>query len=215
MALRNYECGLDSAQLEIMKIPRQSRVRIHQQGFTLIELMISMVVLLIGLGGLLVLLVTALYTNKTASTDTSSTMIAEHVLEQITAQGLQATTPLQITDCTYPTPVTTNFATNPALLGSGNSGATGGNGATLTANGIIDWTQAFASVPTDPVSGYKYALTYTGCGTGGKQTVYDVRWNVITMSSNDRLIVIGARPANATINGGLRFVVPANLRTID
>jgi prepilin-type N-terminal cleavage/methylation domain-containing protein len=198
-----------------MKTSRQNRVLRQQHGFSLIELMIAMVVLLIGLGGLLVLLVSALYTNKTASTDTSSTMIAEHVLEQIAAQGLQATTPLQITDCTYPTPVTTNFATNPAVLGSGNSGTTGGNGATLTANGIIDWSQSFASVPTDPVSGYQYALQYTGCGTGGKQTIYDVRWNVIKMSANDRLIVIGARPANVRTNGGLRFVMPANLRTID
>jgi prepilin-type N-terminal cleavage/methylation domain-containing protein len=198
-----------------MKIPRKNRIRSCQHGFSLIELMISMVVLLIGLGGLLVLLVTAMYTNKTAGADTSSTMIAEHVLEQITAQGLQATTPLTITDCTYPTPVTTNFATNPAVLGSGNSGAYGGNGARLTANGQVDWTQAFASVPTDPVSGYPYAIRYTGCGSGGKQMVYDVRWNVIKMSANDRLIVIGARPSNATVNGGLKFVIPANLRTID
>lgn len=193
----------------------QLHLRKCQRGFTLIELMISMVVLLIGLGGLLVLLVTSLYTNKTASTDTSSTMIAEHILEQIAAQGLQATTPLQVKDCSYPTPLTINFATNPATLGSGNSGATGGNGATLTANGIIDWTQAFAAVPTDPVSGYPYAIQYTDCGANGKQTVYDVRWNVITMSTNDRLIVIGARPANVSTNGGLRFVMPANLRTVD
>lgn len=198
-----------------MKTATQARNRTRQSGFTLIELAIAMVVLLVGLGGLLVLLTSALYTNKTASTDTASTMVAEHVLEQITAQGLQATTPLTITDCTYPTPVTTTFATNPAPLGGGNSGAHGGNGATLTANGIIDWTQAFASVPTDPVSGDPYAIQYTDCGANGRQTAYDIRWNVITLSTNDRLIVIGARPANATVNGGLKFVVPANLRTVD
>ena len=194
---------------------KQLHLRNGQSGFTLIELMISMVVLLIGLGGLLVLLITSLYTNKTAATDTSSTMIAEHILEQISAQGLQATTPLQITDCTYPTPQTINFATNPATLGSGNSGANGGNGATLTAGGIINWTQAFSAVPTDPMSGYPYAIRYTDCGANGKQKVYDVRWNVIKMSANDRLIVIGARPSNVSTNGGLRFVVPANLRTVD
>jgi len=194
---------------------KQLHLRNGQSGFTLIELMISMVVLLIGLGGLLVLLITSLYTNKTAATDTSSTMIAEHILEQISAQGLQATTPLQITDCTYPTPQTINFATNPATLGSGNSGANGGNVATLTAGGIINWTQAFSAVPTDPVSGYPYAIRYTDCGANGKQKVYDVRWNVIKMSANDRLIVIGARPSNVSTNGGLRFVVPANLRTVD
>jgi prepilin-type N-terminal cleavage/methylation domain-containing protein len=193
----------------------QFHFRKRQRGFTLIELMISMLVLLVGLGGLLVLLVSSLYTNKTASTDTSATMVAEHILEQITAQGLQATTPLQVSDCTYPTPVTTNFATNPATLGAGNSGANGGNGAALTANGVIDWTQAFSAVPTDPVSGYPYAIKYTDCGTGGKQTVYDVRWNVIKMSTNDRLIVIGSRPANVSTSGGLRFIIPANLRTVD
>ncbi|PYV84088.1 MAG: hypothetical protein DMG93_06130 [Acidobacteria bacterium] len=198
-----------------MRMTKQLHLRNGQSGFTLIELMISMVVLLIGLGGLLVLLITSLYTNKTAATDTSSTMIAEHILEQISAQGLQATTPLQITDCTYPTPQTINFATNPATLGSGNSGANGGNGATLTAGGIINWTQAFSAVPTDPVSGYPYAIRYTDCGANGKQKVYDVRWNVIKMSANDRLIVIGARPSNVSTNGGLRFVVPANLRTVD
>jgi prepilin-type N-terminal cleavage/methylation domain-containing protein len=198
-----------------MTITGESNFIKRQRGFTLIELMISMVVLLVGLGGLLVLLVSALYTNKTAATDTASTMIAEHVLEQITAQGLQATAPLTITDCSYPTPQTLNFATNPATYGSGNSGANGGNGATLTAGGKIDWTQAFASIPTDPVSGYPYAIQYTDCGTNGKQTVYDVRWNVITLSTNDRLIVIGARPANVTTNGGLRFIIPANLRTVD
>ena len=198
-----------------MSESRQIRTGRADQGFTLIELMISMVVLLIGLGGLLVLLVSSLYTNKTAATDTSATMVAEHILEQITAQGLQATTPLQVSDCSYPTPVTTNFATNPANLGSGNSGSTGGNGATLTANGVIDWTQPFSAVPTDPVSGYAYAIKYTDCGANGKQTIYDVRWNVIKMSTNDRLIVIGARPANVTTNGGLRFIIPANLRTVD
>ena len=64
----------------------QFHFRKRQRGFTLIELMISMLVLLVGLGGLLVLLVSSLYTNKTASTDTSATMVAEHILEQITAQ---------------------------------------------------------------------------------------------------------------------------------
>ena len=190
----------------------QIRISDGESGFSLIELMISMVVLLIGLGGLLVLLVTAMYTNKTASTDTASTMVAEHVLEQISAQGLQATAPLTITDCTN---TTTTFATNPAAIGAGNGGAYGGNGARLTAGGIIDWTQAFASVPKDPVSGFPYAIRYTDCGANGRQTVYDVRWNMITMSNNDRLTVIGARPSNVNTNGGLRFVIPANLRTVN
>ena len=59
-----------------------------------------------------------------------------------------------------------------------------------------------------------YAMQYVDCGNGGRQTVYDVRWDLITMSSYARMAIISARPTGATVNGGLRFVMPANLRTI-
>ena len=100
-------------------------------------------------------------------------------------------------------------------LGAGNGGANGGNGAALTANGVIDWNnQTFAQVPTD-VGGNKYALDYVACGANGRQTSYEVRWNVIQMSANSRLTIIGARPSGNGQLGGLKFVIPANLRTID
>ena len=178
-------------------------------GFMLIELLISMVILTVGLGGLLVLLVTAMNTDRVAGSDTASTMVAEHVLEQISAQGVGADSPpnppLTITDCTG---AVWNINTQRALLNAG-SGANGGNGANLTANGIIDWTQAYAGVPAG------YAMLYVSCGAGGKQTTYDVRWNVIQMSANSRLSVISARPFGSRQLGGLKFVVPVNLRSID
>jgi len=59
-----------------------------------------------------------------------------------------------------------------------------------------------------------YAMQYVDCGSGGSQTVYDVRWNLITMSSYARMAIISARPSGSPANGGLRFVMPANLRTI-
>lgn len=185
-----------------------------QRGFMMIELMISMVVLAVGLGGVLILLISAMYTDKRSSNDTASTMVAEHVLEQITAQGLQATGALAITDCANNVH---NIATNRAALGAGNSGGNGGYGATLTANGVIDWTQAFAAVPTDPVTGAPYAIEYVACGANGRQMTYDVRWNVIQMpgTGNNRLTVIGARPMNSPQVGGLRYVLPVNLRTVD
>ena len=185
-----------------------------ERGFMMLELMISMVVLSVGLAGILVLMLSAMYTDKRSRNDTGSTMIAEHILEQITAQGLQANTPLQITDCAGNVQ---NIATARANLGAGNAGAFGGNGASLTAGGIIDWTQAFAAVPTDPGSGAPYAIEYVGCGPNGRQITYDVRWDVIQMpgSANNRLTVIGARPKSQPQIGGLRYVVPVNLRTVD
>jgi hypothetical protein len=189
--------------------------RILERGFMMIELMISMVVLSVGLAGVLVLLLAAMYTDRRSGHDTGSTMIAEHILEQITAEGLGADIPLQITDCANNV---LNIATARANLGAGNAGPNGGNGAALTPNGVIDWTQAFAAIPPDPNgTGAPYAIEYVACGANGRQMTYDVRWDVIQMpgSANNRLTVIGARPKNSTQLGGMRFVVPVNLRTVD
>ena len=187
--------------------PRKRKSK--ERGFLMIELMISMVVLTVGLGGLLILLISAMYTDKRAASDSSSTMVAEHVLEQITAEGLGADGTLSITDCAGNL-LTINTA-RPAAIGlnTGTGGSYGGNGAALTINGIIDWTQPIAAVPVG------YGIGYTACGANGRQTTYDVRWDVIRMSANNRLTVIGARPLASAQVGGLKFVFPANLRTID
>ncbi len=179
----------------------------------MIELMISMVVLTIGLGGLLILLISAMYTDKNAANETSSTMVAEHVLEQITAEGLGADGALQITDCAGNL---LNIATaRPAAVGlnTGTGGPFGGNGALLNINGIIDWNNQTLAQLQAAAPGY--GIEYVACGANGIQTSYEVRWDVIRMSANNRLTVIGARPLSSGQVGGLKFVFPANLRTID
>jgi type II secretory pathway pseudopilin PulG len=184
--------------------------RSKHSGFMMIELMISMVVLSVGLGGLLILLVSAMYTDKRSASDTTATMVAEHVVEQITAQGVGADSPpnppLTVRDCAGNA---LNVNTARAVKGAGSGGANGGNGAALTAAGIVDWTQAFAAVPAG------YGMQYVACGAGNRQTIYDVRWDVIQMSTNSRLTIISARPTGSRQVGGLKFVVPVNLRTID
>jgi len=170
----------------------------------LIELLIAMVVLAVGLGGLMVLLVSAMYTNNVARTDTTSTMLAEHVLEQISAQPANAANNLDVTDCAG---TDWNIATAGAAKGGG-SGANGGNGANLTGAGQVDWTQAHGAIPAG------YAMNYVACGTGGRQMIYDVRWNVITMTNYTRMVFVSARPKGSPTVGGLRYVVPVNLRTI-
>jgi len=176
----------------------------------MIELMISMVVLSVGLGGLLILLISAMYTDNRSAGDTTSTMVAEHVLEQITAQGVGADSPpnppLIITDCAGNA---LNVNSQRAVLGAGTGGANGGNGAAVTAAGVIDWTQAIGAIPAG------YGIQYVACGVGSKQTTYDVRWDVIQMSANSRLTIISARPLGSRQLGGLQFVLPVNLRTID
>src|SRR5437868_14069340 len=131
-----------------------------ERGSMLIELLIAMVVLMVGLGGIMVLLVASIYTNANARTDTTSTMVAEHVMEQISAQPANGTTTLTTTDCAGNI---LSINTVGAGLGAGNSNSNGGNGANLTATGTVDWTQDYTAIP----AGYK--MQYTGCGAGGQQ----------------------------------------------
>jgi type IV pilus modification protein PilV len=180
----------------------------EQHGFSLLEFLIAMTVLTIGVGGLLPLLLGAITIDKKAAGDTTSTMVAEVVLEQISSQSAATSTAVTITDCAN------NSATINVVdqnVGSGSGGTYGGNGAALTYMGIVDWTQAYASVPTG------YAMQYVACSTtNDTQVTYDVRWDVITtsQSENTKLVVISARPViNSPVALG-RIVIPVNLRTL-
>jgi len=177
-----------------------------ERGSLLIETLIAMIVLAIGLGGLFSLLAASMYTNNRSGADTRSTMLAEHIIEQIDSQLANQSASLTITDCAG-TVWTIN--TLGAAKGAGSGGSYGGNGAKLTSAGIIDWTQSYASVASN------YKMKYVGCGIGGRQTIYDVRWDVISFPSGyTRMVFASARPSGNQSIHDLRFITPANLRSI-
>jgi type II secretory pathway pseudopilin PulG len=188
-----------------MKTCKPFRRRQAERGSMLIELLISMSILVVGLGALMILLVSSVYTDSRSRNDTTSTMVAEHVLEQISAQPANGTLLLQLVDCAN---TTWNMDTSGSVQGAGTGGSYGGNGANLTSIGTVDWTQNYSSIPNN------YGMQYVSCGTGGKRTAYDVRWNVITITNYSRMVVVSARPTGSATVSGLRYVVPAQLRTI-
>jgi hypothetical protein len=62
-------------------------------------------------------------------------------------------------------------------------------------------------------------MQFVACGSGGRQTPYEVRWNIQTLSANTRLITVAARPLAAASSAGsanqaLLFALPVTLRTI-
>ena len=177
----------------------------RERGSMLLELLIAIVVLAVGMGGLIPLLVSSMYTNSKSGTDTTSTMVAEHILEQITAEPADSNNTLPLTDCAG---TQWTIATAGATVGNGNGGSYGGNGANLTSAGIIDWTQSYSNVASN------YKALYVACGAGGRQMTYDIRWDVISMTSYTRMVMISARPSGSPVVGGLRYVIPINLRTI-
>ena len=185
-------------------IRRRGQKRSRKCGSMLLEVMIAIVVLAIGMGGLIPLLASSMYTHSKSGSDTVATMLAEHVLEQISAEPANSANSLTITDCAG---TAWTIATGGAAVNAGNGGSYGGNGANLSSNGYIDWTQTYASVPSN------YAMKYVACGAGGRQSTYDVRWDVITMSTYSRMVAISARTAGTPV-GGLRYMMPVHLRTI-
>ena len=196
--------------MKTMKLIQEFKTRrlSRQHGFSLLEFLIAMTVLTIGVGGLLPLLLGAITIDKKAAGDTTSTMVAEVVLEQISSQAANSVNPVTITDCAN------NNQTISVLdqtVGAGSGGTYGGNGAALTYMGIVDWSQSYASVPTG------YAMQYVACSTtNDTQVSYDVRWDVITtsQSENTKLVVISARPTVTSPQVLGRIVIPVNLRTL-
>src|SRR4029077_9080789 len=77
------------------RLPRNS-----QSGLSLVELMIALSILAIGMGALTNLLVVAMATDNKNSKDTSATLLAQMVIEQISAQHPNSNAAISITDCT-------------------------------------------------------------------------------------------------------------------
>ena len=174
----------------------------RQRGFSLIEMMIAMVVLAIGLGALTILFTTAMYNNTKSNKDTTATMLAQTVIEQIDAQSTNGPANFNITDCqgtAWPVNVTAAAAPNGA-------GAALLPAASNTLYGSIDPGQAYAAVPAG------YAMRYVHCGANSQQTIFDVRWNIMSANNNARLVTVQARQSGGTQLGGNVFAYPVTLR---
>jgi prepilin-type N-terminal cleavage/methylation domain-containing protein len=179
-----------------------------QGGMSLIELMVAMSILAVGLGALVNVMVISMETDNRNSKDTSATLLAQMVIEQISAQHPNLNNSISITDC----------AGNQFQIATVGGASPNGAGATLVTSstsagyGGIDPTQAYANITAN------YAMQYVDCGgTGntGAPTTYDVRWNVMTVDANyTRLITASARPLGANALGGVQFALPVNLRLV-
>ena len=181
----------------------QARNGKRQRGFSLIEMMIAMVVLAVGLGALTILFTTAMYTNTKSNKDTTATMLAQTVMEQIDAQSTNGAANFNITDC-QGTAWLVNMTPGAAPNGAG---ATLLPVASNTLYGSIDPNQAYAAVPAG------YAMQYVHCGANSQQTIFDVRWNIMSANSNARLVTVQARQnSRANSLGGQVFAYPVTLR---
>jgi len=183
----------------------------REDGMSLIELMIAMVVLAVGLGALTVLFISSASADNRNSRDTSATLLSQLVLEQISAQHPNSIASIILTDC----------AGNQWDIATAGAVAPSGVGATLVTDpasqyyGGIDPTQDYAAVPPATAAVPGYAMQYVDCNTGGRQAVYDVRWNIINVSPYARMITVSSRQLSPSSQLGNRtFALPVTLRGI-
>jgi Tfp pilus assembly protein PilV len=169
----------------------------REKGTSLIEMAIAMVVLIVGLLSVMTLPMISISGNSRNRWDSSGTMLAEMVVDQVSSLPVgSSSTSITITDC----------AMNTHTIQS--AGAVSGAGANVSM-GSIDFTQSFSAIAPG------YSMMYTVCGTStNRQSVYDVRWNVQTITpKHTDFVTVSARIANWSGSPQL-FAIPVSLRTV-
>lgn len=167
-----------------------------QEGLTIIELMIAMVVLAIGILGSMSLVLMAINGDFRSKQQSNSVALAQMVTEKIMSVPANTSPTLTLNDCTV-----TAHNVNTA------ASASPGSGAPLAASGDVDFTQATVA---------NYYMPYTDCATAGRQATYDVRWNIQTLSPYSKLLTVSARLQSVTSQGvaGAVFGPVVTIRTV-
>jgi len=168
--------------------PGTARSRITA-GFTFVELATALFILTVGLSACIGLVLMAVGSNSRNRQDSNSTTMARMVIQEFLSVSADTSPTLTITDC----------------AGNSKSITTAAGGPTpLLPSGGVDYSQA---VPAG------YSMLYQDCATTGT-TVYDIRWNVQTLSTYTKLVTVSAAPSLTSSTGGQYFALPVTIRTI-
>jgi prepilin-type N-terminal cleavage/methylation domain-containing protein len=173
------------------------------EGLTMIELLVAMVVLAIGMAGAMILIASAITSNNRNKLDTTATVLSEMMLERISAAGVGASSTFTLTDC-----LGNNLTIDPR-------GTTAGQGAALAGNGDIDFSGAI-----NPNAGF--SVNYVTCRAAGSTSTYNIRWNVRVLQGTagqpfTKRVTVSTRQIGSAGTGSDRlkfFAPPVTLRTV-
>lgn len=189
------------------------RKRSGQKGMTLIELMIATLVLTVGMLGSLAMIFMAIATNSRNKFDTTGTMVAQMVIEQIntlptnSSQGGVAVTAITLTDCQ----TTSHTAVAHTISVDGGQVNSAPQGAAVVPNSDSDLSRKPGDIDfsqTSPPAGY--SMKWHTCG----DIEYDVRWNIAQISERSKLVTVAARQQIFSMNNVKMYAPPITLRTI-
>ena len=169
-----------------------------QRGFTLVEMLMATVIILVGLVAVAQLVPTSVMMNSNNRNDGTALVFAERVLEEMRNQ------PLSSTSFTDPTLAPCLLA-NTCLLGDPTQPAVA-VGSPLNTTGsspIIDFSTA-------PAGGYSFNYVDPN---DPLNAIYDVRWTVVTIVNNG--IVTGKRIILGAMRRGMNSpTLPVTLDTM-
>jgi prepilin-type N-terminal cleavage/methylation domain-containing protein len=164
---------------------KRRRTQSSESGMSMIEVMVAVLILTISSLGVIALVWTAILSNNRNKVDSTQTMLAESIIEQVNATIIGSESSALV-DCDG---TTWTISTTP--------GGAALNGA------VVDFTEA------DPPDDYfmTYVLRAPCTATGALQASYDVRWNVSIVGqaegtpTNTYLVIVGARRHGASATG--------------
>lgn len=178
-----------------MREQAKKRRGVEESGFTLIELMIATVVLLVGLVAVAQLVPMSILLNAANRNDSTSLVIAQRQIDQLLSQPMWNTTftDPQGSTCGSDDICNLGDATQPNVL-------VGVQVFTTSSGVLVDFSQAV-------LPGYGVTFVDLNDPTG---TTYDIRWGVITTVGGagvtGRRIIVGVRK-----QGGNSFYPPVTL----
>ncbi|HEY4977874.1 MAG TPA: prepilin-type N-terminal cleavage/methylation domain-containing protein [Candidatus Acidoferrum sp.] len=170
-----------------------------ERGFTLLEMLLATVIILVGLVAVAQLVPTSVMLNSNNRSDATALVFAQHVLEGMRNQPLSATTYTDPQGVLCPLGNTCNLGdpTQPSVLVGNAVNTTGGSP-------IIDFSTA-------PVAGYSFVYVDPNDPLGA---TYDVRWAMVTRT-NASGIVTSKRIILGAFRRGMRSpTLPVTLDTM-
>jgi len=169
--------------------------RRSQAGVTLVETLMACVILMILSLSMLTLIVAAIATNNRNKIDSTQTMLAESILEQIhstfNGTGTSSLADCSGTDWTIDTTIPNTGSVGSALLGSS-----------------INFTQA------SPPAGYhmNYVVRTPCESTGSIVGTYDVRWHLDQIGTTNTYMITVSAKLKDHGEGNIYFALPVTLR---
>jgi Tfp pilus assembly protein PilV len=180
-----------------MRKMTKRKVMRSEAGITMIETLLAASILVIGSLGMIGLIVGSIASNNRNKIDSTQTMLAEAVLEQINST-FNGTGSSDLVDCAG-----TSWTIDTTVTSMGSAGA--------QLNGTsIDFTQ------TSPPAGYfmNYVVRTPCTSAGVLQGTYDVRWHLDQIGTSETyLLTVGAKLKNHG-EGNMFFSLPVNLHVM-